>query len=287
MTDENDVEGYNYRTKRVCPRKQLKPKSLGGCGFGEMRNNVNLLKLAMFVMVLTLGHFVFGQSIPSNAHKISWGKGWECDKGYYWNGHECVKVVVPENAHLDYSGHGWDCDKGYRKIGQQCVKIIIPENASLNYYGTDWICDRGFRRVGQECVEINIPENASLNYYGTDWECDPGFKRVGRECVEIIIPPNAELNYFGNGWVCSDGFVKRGERCIPINEATDDEVRDLMILLSIATYGGNCPCPYNTDSAGRRCGGRSAYSRAGGVSPLCYRSDISDKMVARFRGQYE
>lgn len=35
------------------------------------------------------------------------------------------------------------------------------------------------------------------------------------------------------------------------------------------THSGNCSCPYDTDSIGRRCGKRSAYSRAGGASPTC------------------
>lgn len=36
---------------------------------------------------------------------------------------------------------------------------------------------------------------------------------------------------------------------------------------------GSCDCPYDTDSAGRRCGGRSAYSRPGGSQPVCYFED--------------
>ena len=42
---------------------------------------------------------------------------------------------------------------------------------------------------------------------------------------------------------------------------------------SIASYKGSCPCPYSIDRAGRRCGKRSAYSRAGGAQPLCYPED--------------
>lgn len=34
-------------------------------------------------------------------------------------------------------------------------------------------------------------------------------------------------------------------------------------------YGGSCACPNDRDSAGRRCGARSAWSRAGGASPSC------------------
>ena len=39
---------------------------------------------------------------------------------------------------------------------------------------------------------------------------------------------------------------------------------------SYSSYSGNCMCPYNLDAAGRRCGNRSAWSRSGGASPVCY-----------------
>lgn len=35
-------------------------------------------------------------------------------------------------------------------------------------------------------------------------------------------------------------------------------------------YVGTCDCPYDLMRNGRRCGGRSAYSRPGGRSPQCY-----------------
>lgn len=60
---------------------------------------------------------------------------------------------------------------------------------------------------------------------------------------------------------------------------TDAEIKQQIINESIAAYRGNCPCPYNTDRAGHRCGKRSAYSRPGGASPLCYAADVSQKMV--------
>lgn len=67
---------------------------------------------------------------------------------------------------------------------------------------------------------------------------------------------------------------------------SDAQVRDLIIQESISSYPGNCPCPYNTDRAGRRCGGRSAYSRAGGYSPLCYPQDVSDDQVGAYRERH-
>lgn len=67
---------------------------------------------------------------------------------------------------------------------------------------------------------------------------------------------------------------------------TDQEVRKMIINESLQSYPGNCPCPYNTMRNGRRCGGRSAYSRPGGWSPLCYDKDISNQMVKDYREQH-
>lgn len=64
---------------------------------------------------------------------------------------------------------------------------------------------------------------------------------------------------------------------------TDDQIRKALIQNSINQYSGSCPCPYFSDRGGRRCGGRSAWSRPGGASPLCYSTDISDKDVLRIR----
>ena len=64
---------------------------------------------------------------------------------------------------------------------------------------------------------------------------------------------------------------------------SDSQVRQKIIEQSIASYSGNCPCPYNSASNGSRCGGRSAWSRPGGASPKCYDSDVSDAEVAAYR----
>ena len=68
-------------------------------------------------------------------------------------------------------------------------------------------------------------------------------------------------------------------------QRSDAQIRREIVRQSIAAYPGNCPCPYNTDRAGRRCGGRSAYSRPGGHSPRCYPSDVTAAEVARARGR--
>jgi len=68
---------------------------------------------------------------------------------------------------------------------------------------------------------------------------------------------------------------------------SDAQITQEIINRSIATYAGNCPCPYNTDRAGRSCGRRSAYSRPGGASPVCYASDVTKRMIDDYRQRLE
>jgi len=67
------------------------------------------------------------------------------------------------------------------------------------------------------------------------------------------------------------------------SELTDAQIRKALIAESRAEYDGNCPCPYDTDKAGRRCGKRSAYSRPGGAAPLCYDHDVTQEMIQAYR----
>ena len=64
---------------------------------------------------------------------------------------------------------------------------------------------------------------------------------------------------------------------------TDKEIKKQIIAESLSSYPGNCPCPYSTMRNGRSCGGRSAYSRPGGESPICYEKDVTPEMVKEWR----
>lgn len=71
----------------------------------------------------------------------------------------------------------------------------------------------------------------------------------------------------------------------PVSAITSTEIKrakELIIRQSINSYNGNCPCPYSSMRNGRSCGKRSAYSRPGGYSPLCYPQDISDSDVEKY-----
>src|SRR6266705_1995829 len=67
---------------------------------------------------------------------------------------------------------------------------------------------------------------------------------------------------------------------------SDAEIKQEIIRESIAGYSGSCPCPYNRDRAGRSCGKRSAYSRPGGASPVCYEDDVTPKMISAYRAAH-
>ena len=80
--------------------------------------------------------------------------------------------------------------------------------------------------------------------------------------------------------------------CFPVmakasQPITDAQVRQQIIKESIASYPGNCPCPYNVARNGSRCGKRSAYSRPGGYSPICYEEDVTPEMVNRWRNRHK
>jgi hypothetical protein len=66
-------------------------------------------------------------------------------------------------------------------------------------------------------------------------------------------------------------------------QLTDDQVKQQIIAESIASYPGNCPCPYNRAANGSKCGKRSAWSRAGGYSPICYPEEVTTEMVSAWR----
>ena len=64
---------------------------------------------------------------------------------------------------------------------------------------------------------------------------------------------------------------------------SDNQIKQRIIEESIAAYPGNCPCLFNAMRNGRACGGRSAWSRQGGYSPICYSREVTSEMVKQWR----
>lgn len=67
------------------------------------------------------------------------------------------------------------------------------------------------------------------------------------------------------------------------NALSDDEVKQQIIDDSIAGYPGNCACPFNSARNGSSCGRRSAWSKAGGYTPTCYKKEVTKQMVTEWR----
>jgi len=68
---------------------------------------------------------------------------------------------------------------------------------------------------------------------------------------------------------------------------TDDQIRQLIIQNSIASYPGTCACPFNSTRNGSSCGRRSAWSKQGGYAPICYKDEVSKEMVSEWRKGHE
>lgn len=78
------------------------------------------------------------------------------------------------------------------------------------------------------------------------------------------------------GGICCTRVVAGGR-------GTDEEIKQRVTQESIASYPGNCPCPYSHAANGSKCGKRSAWSKAGGYSPICYPDEVTPQMVEAYR----
>lgn len=70
------------------------------------------------------------------------------------------------------------------------------------------------------------------------------------------------------------------------SKQTDDQIRQLIIENSIASYPGVCACPFNSARNGSSCGRRSAWSKQGGYAPVCYKKEVSKEMVDDWRNSH-
>jgi hypothetical protein len=70
------------------------------------------------------------------------------------------------------------------------------------------------------------------------------------------------------------------------NDMTDEQVREVFVRESVASYSGQCPCPYSNDAKGDPCGARSAWSKSGGKKLICFTHEVSDQQVREFRQRH-
>lgn len=73
------------------------------------------------------------------------------------------------------------------------------------------------------------------------------------------------------------------EVAVPV--VPDSVLIQRIIAESLDSYPSSCACPYSRDRAGRHCGKRSAYSKPGGYSPVCFPGDVTKAMIDAFRSR--
>ncbi len=136
--------------------------------------------------------------------------------------------------------------------------------------------------LGQFKVRFEVPFLDGM----AEWnEIKPG----NRVCVTGLVEAESDLTFLvvsqpRQMWSDNAPAPHQGLSLVGA-DPSDEEIRAVLVQQSQETYGKTCPCPESVDSRGRRCGKRSAYEKRGGSVPLCYPSDVSDDMIARFRSE--
>ena len=145
---------------------------------------IAIISFFLFVNCVMAQEATEQSALPDNAYKRTYGSGWECKRGFYKAGNQCVLIVIPDNAYLDAYGSKWRCSRGYLKRNKECVKILVPPNAYMvdaPFSKNGWQCERGYREIedkeradGKACMKIKTPENGFLDElsYGAGWNCE-------------------------------------------------------------------------------------------------------------------
>jgi hypothetical protein len=69
-----------------------------------------------------------------------------------------------------------------------------------------------------------------------------------------------------------------------MSEKSDETVAWIVTALSQIKFAGTpCICPQDVDSAGHRCGDRSAHSRPGGVNVYCSAAEVPPYLLSKAR----
>lgn len=100
----------------------------------------------------------------------------------------------------------------------------------------------------------NLKLNTKLNYY-----------QFKQGWYQIKLPNSQTL-----GWIRGDLLADNIYKTLPKPKPQPVAKAVKKTGPRRSPYYGTCDCPYDRASNGSRCGGRSAYSRPGGRSPVCY-----------------
>lgn len=83
------------------------------------------------------------------------------------------------------------------------------------------------------------------------------------------------------------GFLYTDTALARATAYTDEQIKQQIIDESIASYPGSCACPFNSAKNGSRCGRRSAWNKAGGSAPVCFKDEVTKKRVDKWRQAHQ
>ncbi len=93
-------------------------------------------------------------------------------------------------------------------------------------------------------------------------------------------------------WATSAAGLLRGMRKIPLILALmfalsacsflEEPIEQRVVNWSLANYPGSCGCPFSVDGAGNLCAGQSAWSQNAPDKPVCYASEVTLDLIARY-----
>lgn len=155
-----------------------------------------------------------------------------------------------------------------------------PETTKAGYIKGKRVALRSSAQKGSTVIDrLNNGYKVEIIEAGTEWTHvrDPLTRREGWVASHLLTEkPSPETE------TKKKQSLPDLKKNIPI--ISDAVIIQKIIVASLAEYDGPCPCPYNRDKRGHSCGKRSAYSRPGGASPVCYPQDVTKQMLQAWRG---
>jgi len=207
---------------------------------------------------------------------------------------DTITVLSDNNKLLTIRLYGIDSPEKAQAFGQKArkftkkmvsEKIVLIEKVDKDRYGrTVGIVKINGTILNEELIKKGFAwqyekycKRPECNIWKT-YEIEAKTKKIGLWVDKSPIPP----------WDFRRNKIKKKqqrEQQRQQNKPTlsNKEIKKLIIKTSIASYPGNCPCPYNAASNGSRCGRRSAWSRGGGYSIICYENEVTDQMINDWR----
>jgi len=160
----------------------------------------------LVIVLLIIPRLLLAGDLPSNSHLNIYGTGWDCDRGYYKSGQQCIKIIVPENANIDIYGSGCACNKGYKKSKNACVPMTreeLQKQKELEQTISDKIQKRRLQGVSGDDCETEYKTNAEVcvEIKGVDLDCNKNYSGDYYRDCDVVLKYDVETDYSGGSYL--------------------------------------------------------------------------------------